>query len=52
MNRLTASLIFLLVFLIVLPSIAQAAQAAVPALFSLLLFIGVARFLMPPGKRK
>lgn len=52
MSRLTGTVALLLALVIVLPAVAEAAQAAVPALFSLLVFLALVRLALPPGRRR
>lgn len=45
-------LVALLVLCLLLPAIAHAAQAAVPALVSILLFLGLVRLAWPPRRHR
>ncbi len=52
MTRLTGIVVLLLVVCLAAPALAKAAQAAVPALVSLVVFLGIARLAFPPHRRR
>ena len=52
MSRAIGTVAVLAVLAAVLPTIAGAAQAAVPFLLSLLVFLGIARLVLPPTRRR
>ncbi len=52
MGRVLGTVAWLLVGVLLLPQVAQAAQAAVPALVSLLIFLGVVRLAWPTRRRR
>ncbi len=52
MGRLTGTVVCLLVLIVALPAIAHAAQVAVPALFSVLVFLAIASLFWPSRRRR
>ena len=52
MDRLIGIVVLLLVGVAMLPTLAAAAQGAIPALLALLLLLGIARLLWPTHRRK
>jgi hypothetical protein len=52
MRQATGAVVLLLVVCLVLPTVAQLAQVAVPVLVSLLVLLGLARLLWPKGRRR
>ena len=52
MNKLIGTVAGLLVLIVVLPTVAELAQAAVPALVSVLVFLGLVRLALPPSRRR
>lgn len=52
MNRLLGTAALLVVMIVALPAVARLAQAAVPALVSVIVFLGVARLLWPSRRRR
>jgi membrane protein implicated in regulation of membrane protease activity len=52
MTRLIAVIAGLVVLCLLLPAIARAAQAAVPALLSVLLLLAIARLFWPSRRRR
>lgn len=52
MDRALATVFWLLVAVVALPAIAQAAQAAVPTLIGVLFFLAVARLGLRPSRRR
>lgn len=52
MNRLIGTVAGLLVVIVVLPAVAELAQAAVPALLSVLFLLVALRLALPPSRRR
>lgn len=52
MTRLIGIVVLLLVVCLAAPALAKAAQAAVPVLVSLLVFLGLARLAWPSSRRR
>lgn len=52
MSRLIGYVVVLIVALLMLPAIARAAQAAVPLLLSVLVFLGIAKLAWPTSRRR
>lgn len=50
--KLSGTVAGLLLLCVVLPTIADAVQAAVPALLSLLILLAIVRLALPPSRRR
>jgi len=51
-NRLLGTAVLLVVVIVALPAVARLAQTVVPALVSVIVFLGVARLLWPSRRKR
>lgn len=52
MDRLLGTAVLSLVAIVALPTVAHLAQAAVPALVSVIVLLGVLRLALPPSRKR